>query len=236
MELFEWSTRRFDEMLREYDGPRSVRVIEEGEMANSSQVRWAQAMANLKSYFDEHESNVENRLHWAKVHDEVCGWITGFGTIGRLLDVGCRRGELMRSKSFPKNMHYFGIDPLKVNDFEYDFDFRCETLESTSFDNETFDFVVIKDSVDYFAEPQNAFSAAFRILKKGGRLLLSEDDHAPDRIIRSNAESTYPNGDLSTLQILNHCIEAGFSEVKKEIVGTRLFLSAVRPKPGNRET
>ena len=201
-------------------------------MANSSQVRWAQAMANLKSYFDEHESSVENRVRWAKVHDEVCGWISEFGTKGKLLDVGCRRGELMRSKLFPKNMQYFGIDPLKVGGFEYDFDFRCEALESTSFKRETFDFVVIKDSVDYFAEPSIAFSSAFRILKKGGRLLISEDDHALGRLIRSDAESTYPNGDLSTSQIMDCCIQAGFREVKTQITGSRLFLSAIRPKTG----
>jgi len=63
-------------------------------------------------------------------------------------------------------MQYFGIDPLKVDGFEYDFDFRCETLESTSFHNETFDFVVIKDSVDCFAEPQIAYSAALPMRRR----------------------------------------------------------------------
>jgi SAM-dependent methyltransferase len=214
-------------------------------------------MENLKAYFDQHESNVDDLVRWAKVHDEVCGWISQFGTTGKLLDVGCRRGELMRSKFFPKDIQYFGIDPLKVIGFEYDFDFRCETLESTTFGKETFDFLVIKDSVDCFAEPNTAFSSAFGILKKGGRLLISEDDHGPRslnafssafrilkkgvRLLISKAgrgprslntrevEATYPNGDLSTLQILDCCIGAGFREVKKQVEGSRLFLSAMRP-------
>ena len=195
-----------------------------------SQARWIQAMIHLKSYFDQHEANPENSVRWAKVHDEVCLWLSDFGTTGKILDAGCRRGEVRRSSLFPASLQYFGIDPLKVDGFEYPFDFRCETLESTSFENETFDFVLVKDSVDCFAEPLVAFASAFRILKRGGRLLITEDDHSPDRVIKSKAEASYPNGDLSTTEISNGCIKAGFRDVNMEIRGCRLFLAATRPK------
>jgi ubiquinone/menaquinone biosynthesis C-methylase UbiE len=107
----------------------------------------------------------------------------------------------------------------------------CETLESTTFNNETFDMVVIKDSLDCFAE--SAISAAFRILKKGGYLLISEDGHMPNGLIEPNAEAkveySYPNGDLSTSKIAHCCIEAGFIKINKKIVNYRLFPSANRP-------
>jgi hypothetical protein len=50
---------------------------------------------DLKSYIEEEELNGENRLRWAKIHDDdVCGWISGFEMMGKLLEVGCRRENL----------------------------------------------------------------------------------------------------------------------------------------------
>jgi len=141
-----------------------------------SSVRWTQAMDNLKAWREQNECP-ENIAKWRVVHDEVASWLSAYAEKGKLLDVGCKTGELKRSSLFPSTVEYFGIDPLQISEFNYDFPFRCETLESTSFGDEMFDFLLIKDSIDYFEEPDFALLSAFRILKKGGRLLISEGGH-----------------------------------------------------------
>ena len=153
--------------------------VENALEKNSSQIRWVQAMDNLKTWHEQHECNPENIAKWQKVHDEVASWISEYAQTGNLLDVGCRRGELRNSHLFPSGVEYFGIDPLQVAEHSYNFEFRCETLELSSFGHDTFDFLVIKDSFDYFSDPEIALLYAFRILKMGGRLLISEGGHQP---------------------------------------------------------
>lgn len=212
-------------------------------------------MEHLKAYFIQDEANSENLATWAKVHDQTALWISRYGTVGKLLDAGCRRGDLKRSKYFPHGVEYFGIDPIKVTGFDYDFEFRCETLEATGHREKTFDFVVIKDSVDYLEDPARAFASAFRVLKRGGYLLISEDGFEEPagafvfafRILKRcsqllagkdgyhqtgtillTSESTYPNGNLSKSHILDSCSRAGFRVVESHIDASRLFISAIR--------
>jgi len=225
-------------------------------MKRATQADWLRSAENSEAYIAKMGAIPENQLRWSKVHDDVGAWISKFGTTGNLLDVGCRRGELMRSKSFPPTIVYFGIDPLRI-DGQNEFNFRCETLETTSFPDAMFDFVIIKDSFDYFLEPRKALAAAFRLLKPGGYFLLTEGGHPSERVPRwktvlrtakgyaravikrdyralrrqkaFNAESIYPNGDIPTSDILGYCKEAGFLIVGNDISGGRLFLAAIRP-------
>lgn len=213
-------------------------------MNSLSKMRWDQSIENLKAYFVQHESNPENPRKWAKVHDQVAAWISTKGTTGKLLDAGCRRGELKRSTKFPSQIEYVGIDPVRVDEFAYDFEYRCETLETTTYGERTFEFVLIKDSIDCFEDPIAAIASAFRVLNLGGLLLISEDGFVESaggfvttiaeflkggpRQTKSNAHATYPNGDLSLSYILRCIGSTGFRGVERHIVGSRLFISAIR--------
>lgn len=110
----------------------------------------------------------------------VAAWLGKHVNRGRLLDVGCKTGGLRKSCFYPEGLGYHGIDPLVIPGGEYDFPFHAITVEQMDMHHERcfFDAVLIKDSVDYFADLRVAFAKILRVLKKpDGLLLLSEADH-----------------------------------------------------------
>jgi SAM-dependent methyltransferase len=222
-----------------------------------NQVGGLGSVKKMEEYVAQEASSPENQLRWARERDRVATWISQFCKGGTLLDVGCLNGDLMRSESFPAGLQYYGIDPYLIKGFTYDFNFRCEALETTSFPDESFDIIVIKDGIDYFLSAKNAFAAAFRLLKRGGYFLLSEAGHPFERpppwiillrslkgyaraVVRRDyptlaesrqilVEHSYPNGDIPTSELLRSCTKVGFRIVSDEIETGRLFLAAMRP-------
>jgi len=97
----------------------------------------------------------------------------------KLLDIGCGFGDFL-SYAEKKLGHTYGIDLIEseVEAAKRFLPPNSEVIvaegENLPFENNFFDFVVIKGVVHHFAEPIKVFQEIKRILKKGGRLIILE--------------------------------------------------------------
>ncbi len=87
----------------------------------------------------------------------------------RILDVGCGHSNLLQ-ESYEKTPHTYGIDPetdvIHRNPFIKDI--RTEFVEKMSFEDNFFDVVVSAWVLEHLANPHEAFSEIYRVLKPGG--------------------------------------------------------------------
>lgn len=90
----------------------------------------------------------------------------------RILDVGCGRGDFLRSV-YAKTKYTYGIDPdkwaLKRNPI-----IRNKYIgfaEELPFEDNFFDLVVSAWVLEHLDDPQKAFQEIFRVLKPGGKFI-----------------------------------------------------------------
>jgi len=87
---------------------------------------------------------------------------------GTLLDIGCDKPSLS-SLFYPSGINYIGLDPSFQND-----EFKVLGMaEFLPFADKAFDFVSFNTSLDHILDYHTALNEAFRVLKKGGSLILS---------------------------------------------------------------
>ena len=87
---------------------------------------------------------------------------------GNLLDVGCDRPSLSHL-FYPTGINYIGLDPSFSND-----EFKVLGMaEFLPFTDNTFDFVSFNTSLDHILDYHTALDEAFRVLKRGGSLILA---------------------------------------------------------------
>lgn len=94
-----------------------------------------------------------------------------------ILDVGCGSGNLLLSLTTKKYKNFFGIDTS-----QYAID-ECSRLgiknvflrdgSKTGFPSNFFDVIVASDVLEHINNEEQAISEWFRVLKKGGKLILS---------------------------------------------------------------
>lgn len=53
------------------------------------------------------------------------------------------------------------------------FEFRCEDASATSFEDNSFDTVIMNDAMEHVARPEEVLKEMYRILKPGGRLFVN---------------------------------------------------------------
>lgn len=100
-----------------------------------------------------------------------------------VLDVGCGAGG--------KSLYYLGCGANKVVGIDIvpkykeesealakklglcGFEFFCEDASKTSFDDNTFDTVIMNDAMEHVAKPEEVLAEMYRILKPGGRLFVN---------------------------------------------------------------
>ena len=97
---------------------------------------------------------------------------------GRMLEVGCGGGSLRLH--LPPGVSYFGCDPLPQFPACRQFPFVHCGAEQLPFHSECFDSVVLYSVLSYLMDAEAALAEAARVLKPGGRLLLSECVNDPN--------------------------------------------------------
>jgi SAM-dependent methyltransferase len=203
--------------------------------------RWGQCQERLIEWRSQHPITNEMAMPG---YDHSAQLISKYVSHGDfLLDIGCKTGGLHDSVFFPKEINYFGLDPLRIEGEEYLFPFECMMIEEAVdvYGRAVFDCAHIRDSIDYFSDLSRSLQAISKILKTNGILIISEGDHHPKRIgatirLWSNklthflnhnsihAHDTYPNGDYSIKFIKTKLLRARFSVVFEELKDGRFDL------------
>ncbi len=93
---------------------------------------------------------------------------------GKVLDIGCGNGD------YAFNLKKMGFDVLAadmdIERFQYkgQIDFKeCDVTEKLPFGDNTFDFIVFSEVVEHLKNPYDVFKELNRILKSGGKIVLS---------------------------------------------------------------
>ena len=98
-----------------------------------------------------------------------------------VLDCGCGTGpmlELLHDK-YP-DKHYVGLDltPEMIHVAQAknlsNTEFLVGDSENLPFDEGTFDAIICSNSFHHYPNPQNFFNSAYRVLRRGGRLILRD--------------------------------------------------------------
>ena len=98
-----------------------------------------------------------------------------------VLDCGCGTGPMIAilSEKYPKK-HYTGLDltPEMIEKAKQknltNAEFVVGDCENLPFADNSFDVVICTNSFHHYPNPQDFFNSAYRVLKKGGRLVLRD--------------------------------------------------------------
>jgi ubiquinone/menaquinone biosynthesis C-methylase UbiE len=108
---------------------------------------------------------------WLEQFALVAKWINSLSNKKtRLLEIGCGSGVLSNYLT----AHYAGIDPIKHKDLHEEIDFKVGLGESIPHPDKSFNYVLIKDAINYFSDLVLLFNEASRVLADDGALLITE--------------------------------------------------------------
>ena len=115
-----------------------------------------------RSYYDE---------KWLEQFVLVANWVNSFSNEkSRLLEVGCGVGMLSQYLT----AQYAGIDPIEHKDLCKGIDFKIAIGEKIPYPDKSFDYVLIKDAINYFAVLGPFLTEASRVLADNGAILVTE--------------------------------------------------------------
>ena len=151
--------------------------------------KWEEIQAEFEEYFEEKGSADDYDFYMEDIHS-LLGTITekDFPIAGDILDVGGFQGRLRQFISIEKVDTYVCTDPFirSFQGVENQPNLRrsytvlntpCNFLscsgEYLPFKSDSFDWVVIKSVLDHLADPYLVMLEARRVLRKGGRILIS---------------------------------------------------------------
>lgn len=98
-----------------------------------------------------------------------------------VLDCGCGTGPMLQllHEKYP-DKHYVGLDltPEMIHVAQAkelsNTEFIVGDSENLPFDEDSFDAIICSNSFHHYPNPQNFFDSAYRVLRKGGRLILRD--------------------------------------------------------------
>jgi SAM-dependent methyltransferase len=97
--------------------------------------------------------------------------IQRFVKSGSLLEVGCGRGELLELAS-KSGFAAHGCDLQRSPALDSNVDFHVGTLQSSTFRDESFDCLVLRNTLEHLFDPADELRTCHRLLKPGGYLYL----------------------------------------------------------------
>ncbi len=102
-------------------------------------------------------------------------WLNG--TAKRLLDGGCSHGYGTRFFAEKAEETFaVDVDPASIETASKRYPhitFKCSPLEKTDFQNEFFDYIILNDVLEHTQDKIQSLSEMYRILKKGGTIIIS---------------------------------------------------------------
>lgn len=144
---------------------------------------------------------------------------------GKILDVGCGYGGLIKSlQSYYNNSHFVGIDISKSmlkagKEFirSSKVKFLLMSADNLKLENETFDLIVCKDTFHHFDNPLKVLKELFRVLKKGGNIYITDlRRDTPEEIIYQNLQEAIATNVVNATQYIDS-LKASYTipEIKK---------------------
>ncbi|MCL1844515.1 MAG: class I SAM-dependent methyltransferase [Defluviitaleaceae bacterium] len=102
----------------------------------------------------------------------------------KVLDVGCGNGTLICAISRKAKIHAYGVDisPKMIDECRArhpHIDFQVSVADELPFADNELDVVTMCCVLHHLDEPQNFFAEARRVLKTGGRLIVSDPWYPP---------------------------------------------------------
>jgi 2-polyprenyl-3-methyl-5-hydroxy-6-metoxy-1,4-benzoquinol methylase len=137
----------------------------------------------LRTAFGHRSNNVKRLLGWlvsclGPLRDIVEGSVMWLNSLrpGKLLDVGCGNGQFL-DRMRELGWGVIGVEPdkqaAKVARERLGLSIHEGLLEKIAFPDETFDAVTMNHVVEHLPDPINTLRECHRILKKGGRLVVT---------------------------------------------------------------
>ena len=94
---------------------------------------------------------------------------------GKLLDVGCGRGDFL-AKMRDLGWEVVGLEPdersAELAHKRFNLDVRKGTIEQAHFPDDTFDAITVNHVIEHLPDPIGSLQECKRILKKDGRLII----------------------------------------------------------------
>lgn len=113
------------------------------------------------------DKSCEVYQHTMKLFSNLASGLNGNGL---LVDIGCDDPSLSVNY-FPSNCQYIGLDPILNSSEESDFSV-VGLAEELPFRTESCDMAAFNGSLDHVLDFNSALLEAFRVLKKGGELVI----------------------------------------------------------------
>ncbi len=157
---------------------------------------------------------------------------------GAVLDMGCGPGELLEMLNKKCPIQGTGVDisdeMIRVAKARYpQFSFSVSSCAPLPFETGTFDAVSVSAAFHHFPEPRQFAAEAYRVLKKGGRIYVTDPFYPP--LLRLLANTIYlplhNAGDVKIYtgkELQRIFASAGFSDISLAREGNVQLLKAVK--------
>ncbi len=181
-----------------------------------------------KSYFNSHSSTIINRNGYWSYDYRITSKILMRWNVKNLIDIGCGNGAFLSifHKAAP-GVKLSGLDLSSEMVAQSrrrlpDADIVEGDAENMPFDAETFDAVSCHMSIHHHPHPNRSISEMYRILKKGGCVVINElTGPAPLRRFMNWCFTKWPTGDhavYSRTEMEKMLREAGFEHIHSRLI------------------